>query len=166
MTVESEDEVAPETAKRLDCFKALGFFPADHASAESGKIYANGAYWNVLRFPEFPAILPAMALVAVLRQPFQASLADHTFEMTMQDSDGKDLPPLRVEGQFRASLSPESKYGDAGVVPIAVPVHGVRFEHQGSYAFVFAVDGKELARYPFEVIQVFAARASGGQARK
>lgn len=160
MTDEVEDE-APDIAVGIDCFKALGFFPADHAAAESGKVYANGAYWTLLRFREFPAVLPGMALVAVLQQPFHASLADHTFAMTMQDSDGNDLPTVQVQGQFRASLSPDVKDGDPGVLPFAVPLHGLKFERPGSYAFVFSVNDKELARYPFQVIQLFAAKGPG-----
>lgn len=158
------DEVegaAPESASGIDGFEALGFFPADHGAAESGKVYANGAYWKILRFREFPAVLPSMVLVAVLQQPFHQSLADHTFAMTMQDSDGNDLPAVQVQGQFRAAPGAEAAYGEPGVLPFAVPLHGLKFEGPGSYSFVFSVDGNELARYPFRVIQLFAAKGPG-----
>lgn len=32
---------------------AAAFFLADHASVESGKVYANGAFWNRLNFPTY-----------------------------------------------------------------------------------------------------------------
>ncbi|MCP3992534.1 MAG: hypothetical protein GY724_25915 [Actinomycetia bacterium] len=156
-----EIEEAPDTAVGIDSFKALGFFPADHAAAEGGKVYANGAYWTVLRFREFPAVLSGMTLVAVLQQPFHAYLADHTFAMRMQDSDGNNLPAVQVQGQFRATLGPDAKYGDPGVLPFAVPLHGLKFERPGRYAFVFSVDDQELARYPFQVIQILAPKGPG-----
>lgn len=147
-----EDEESPST-KVIEGFKAIAFFPADHAQAESGKVYANGAYWNVLRFPAFPALLPGSALVAVVQQPFHASHADHGFEMTLEAADGARLP-LRIEGQFRAVPDLHSRYGEAGLVVIAVPIYGLQFERPGDYAFVFCVDGQELSRYSFHVIQV------------
>lgn len=133
----------------------MGFFPADYAAAESGKVYASGAYWNVLRFPAFPAVLPAIALVAVLEQPYHASNEDHIFEMGLEDADSRRLGSMEVKGQFRAAPGIESKYGEPGVIPLAVPLHGLSFEHPGDYSFVLWLDGVELARYPFHVIQVF-----------
>lgn len=133
-------------------FSALGFFPADHAAAESGKVYASGAYWNTLRFPGFPAALPAMALVAVLQQPFHAAHADHEFLITLEDADGR-RQGLEVAGQFRAAPGIDSKYGEPNVVPISVPIFGLPFETPGDFAFVLHVDGVELARYPIHVLQ-------------
>ena len=132
-------------------FSALGFFPADHAAAESGKVYANGAYWNTLRFPSFPAALPSAALVAVLQQPFHAAHADHEFLITLEDADGR-RQPLEIRGQFRAAPGLDSKYGEPNVIPIAVPIFGLPFEAPGDFAFVLLVDDVELARYPIHVV--------------
>ena len=132
-------------------FSALGFFPADHAAAESGKVYASGAYWNTLRFPSFPATLPGAALVAVLQQPFHAAHADHEFVIAMEDADGRRMP-LEIAGQFRAAPGLDSRYGEANVIPIAVPIFGLPFEAPGDFAFVLLVDGVELARYPIHVV--------------
>lgn len=132
-------------------FSALGFFPADHAAAESGKVYASGAYWNTLRFPGFPASLAAMALVAVLQQPFHAAHADHEFEIALEDADGR-RQPFEIRGQFRAAPGIDSRYGEPNVIPIAVPVYGLSFEQPGDFAFVLLVDGTELARYPIHVL--------------
>jgi hypothetical protein len=143
-----------ETESVIGQFRALGFFPADHAAAESGKVYANGAYWNTLRFPAFPAVLPGAALVAVLEQPFHAAHSDHIFEMWIEDSDGGRMA-MQIGGQFRASPGMDAKYGEAGVIPIAVPLYGLQFERPGDYSFVLGVDGAELARYPFHVLQVY-----------
>lgn len=131
-------------------FAALGFFAADHAAAESGKVYAAGAYWNTLRFPEFPAVLPAMTLVAVLEQPFHAADADHTFAIGLQDADGRALP-FEVQGQFR-SESAAGRYAEAHVIPITVPVYGLAFEQPGDYRLVLRVDDEELADYAIHVV--------------
>src|SRR3954452_21778336 len=131
----------PETPSTVQGFEALGFFPADHAAAEGGKVYANGAYWNRLRFPAFPAVLPSISLVAVLEQPFHASYAEHTIEMGMQDADGRDVPGIHVEGKFRAALGPGSQLGAQNLLPMAVSLQGIPFERAGDYSFVLKVDG-------------------------
>ncbi len=133
-------------------FAALGFFPADHAAAESGKVYASGAYWNTLRFPEFPAVLPSMTLVAVLQQPFHAAHADHEFLIALDDADGR-RQPFEVQGQFRSTPGIDTRYGEANVIPITVPVFGLAFEQPGDFAFLLLVDGNELARYPIHVVR-------------
>jgi len=135
-----------------NAFSSLGFFPADHAAAESGKVYASGAYWSTLTFPSFPAALPYAALVAVLQQPFSAAHADHEFEIALEDADGKPLP-MEIRGSFRAAPGLQSKYGEPNVIPITVPIQGLAFEAPGDFAFVLRVDGTELARYPFRVYQ-------------
>jgi hypothetical protein len=133
-------------------FSALGFFPADHAAAESGKVYASGAYWSTLRFPSFPATLPSAAMVAVLQQPFSAAHADHEFVISLDDADGKPQG-LEIRGTFRAAPGLESRYGEPNVIPVTVPLYGLRFDSPGDFAFVLYVDGDELARYPVRVIQ-------------
>ncbi|MCU1590944.1 MAG: hypothetical protein JWP11_2200 [Frankiales bacterium] len=136
-------------------FTALGFFPADHAAAESGKVYASGAYWGTLHFPEFPAVLPSMALVAVVQQPFSAAHADHEFAIGLENPDGH-AQSLDIRGSFRAAPGLESRYGEPNVIPIIVPVHGLPFDGPGDFAFVLRVDGTELARYPIRVIAAAA----------
>jgi uncharacterized protein DUF6941 len=133
-------------------FRALGFFPADHAAAENGKVYANGAYWGTLHFPAFPAVLPAMALVAVVQQPFSQAHVDHEFAIALEDADGKEHG-LDVRGSFRAAPGLESRYGEPNVIPITVPINGLPFDAPGDFAFVLRVDGNELARYPIRVLQ-------------
>lgn len=134
-------------------FSARGFFPADFAVAESGKVYASGAYWSLLRFQTFPAVLPTMALVAVIEVPFHAHQADHTVEMSLAHSDNTP-PSLRVQGGFRTAPAIEQESGTPGVAPIIVPVQGLRFDRPGLYSFTLKVDEEEIARYPFSVIQV------------
>lgn len=139
------------TSSDPTAFSALGFFPADHAAAESGKVYASGAYWNTLRFPEFPAVVPSISLVAVLVQPFHAAHQDHEFVIALDDADGR-RQEFEVRGQFRAVPGVDTKYGEANIIPITVPVYGLAFEQPGDFSFVLEVAGRELARYPIHVV--------------
>ncbi len=148
-------------SESLTRFRARGFFPADFAAVESGKVYASGAYWSLLRFETFPAVLPSMALVALVEVPFHAYQADHAVEMSLVDPDDRPRG-LRVEGTFRSAPGIEAKYGAPGLVPIIVPVQGLRFDGAGDYSFVLKVDSNEIERYGFSVIQVASVRAPTG----
>jgi hypothetical protein len=153
-------EAVPDTASSIQRFRSLGFFPADHAAAEGGKVYANGAYWNRLRFPEFPAVLPSTTVVAVLEQPFHAALADHQFRLRLHDSDGNALPNVQVEGKFRSGLTADgNRFGDSSVIPLTVQLNGLRFDEPGDYKFVLEVDGDKLDEYSFRAIQVLGTQA-------
>jgi hypothetical protein len=132
--------------------EVLAFFPADHAVVESGKVYANGAFWDRLRFPNYPQVF-SMSLVAVLKIPFRAYHQDHRFEIGMEDADGNELP-LRVEGDFRVGSSADMRYGDPTVMPLAVGVNGVQVEKPADYSFVLRVDGTELGRYQVRAVQL------------
>jgi hypothetical protein len=142
------------TPRPVEGFKALGFFTADHASVEGGKVYANGAYFQTLNFPAFPATLPSASVVAVIQIPWHANNHDHKFEVLLLDSDGKAHPNFVIEGNFRGSPGPEMKYGEPGIMPVAIPLFGLQFERPGEYSFILKVDGTELARYAIIVRQV------------
>jgi hypothetical protein len=146
---------APDTPERITSFRALGFFPADYATVQDGKVYASGAYFNILRFPSFPASLPSMALVAVLEVPFHTNQQDHLLEMGLIDPDGQPTP-FRVEGTFRTAPKIEHQFGEPGTTPLAVPIHGLQIPGPGKYRFTFAVDQKPLAQYAINVVQTVA----------
>lgn len=132
----------------LSRFRAMGFFAADHAVVESGKVYAAGAYWSVLAFPAFPFVLPACAVVAVISVPFHAVNTESEFAIGLIDADGHSLG-LRIQGTFLALAGPRD--GEPGIVPFAVPLLGLNFPGPGEYAFTLDVAGAEIARYRFHV---------------
>ena len=134
-------------------FESRGFFPADYAIVENGKVYASGAFWSVLRFPSFPAILPSMSLIAVIKVPPHANYADHAFRINLVDRD-ENPAGMRVEGAFRSAPSIEHNVGAPGLSPIAVPIHHLTIDRPGEYSFTLSIDDSELDRYPFSVIQV------------
>jgi hypothetical protein len=144
---------APSTPEKITSFKALGFFPADYAIIQDGKVYASGAYFAMLRFPAFPASLPAMALVAVLQVPFHTNQQDHRVDMGLLDPDGRPTA-FSVQGSFRTAPKIEHKYGEPGTVPLAVPLHGLQFPTPGRYTFTLSVDTKPLDTYSVDAVQV------------
>jgi hypothetical protein len=148
-----DEDVVPSSPEQITRFKALGFFPADYAVVQGGKVYASGAYFSVLRFPAFPASLPAMALAAVIMVPFHANSQDHTVEMGLLDPDGKPAK-FAVQGSFRTAPTIEHKYGEPGTVPLVVPIQGLQFPTPGKYTFTFSIDHKQLASYQVDAIQV------------
>jgi hypothetical protein len=142
-------------------FEVLGFFPADHAVAVDGKVYVNGGFWNMLRFPSFPHVAPAFSLVAVLKVPYRAYHQDHKMTLLLEDADGKPLG-LRVDGEFRVGTEPHMRVGDPTVMPLAVQVNNLTIETPGDVVMKLEVDGTELARYGVRVVQVVGAALSPG----
>lgn len=136
-------------------FRAVAFFAADHADTANGKVYVNGGFWSVLRFPTYPAVVPTIALVAVLEVPFRAYLQDHHFDIGLRNSDGEILP-LAVSGEFRVGTNPEMRHGDPTLMPLSVMVNGLKLDSPGDYAFTLGVDGTEIETFPIRAIQVSA----------
>lgn len=136
-------------------FRVLAFFAADHAQAEGGKVYVNGGFWDQLRFPTYPSIVPSLALVAVLEVPYRAYHQDHSFRLGMEDADGNVLP-LEATGNFRIGAKPDLRVGDPTLMPIAIPIAGLKIDKPGDYAFTLSIDGAELERYQVRAIQVAA----------
>ena len=136
-------------------FRVLAFFAADHAQAVGGKVYVNGGFWNRLRFPTYPSIVPSLALVAVLEVPYRAYHQDHGFRLGMEDADGNALE-LEATGTFRIGAEPDLRVGDPTLMPIAIPITGLKIDRPGDYAFTLSVDGAELERYQVRAIQVAA----------
>lgn len=149
----TDDDTVPSTPEKITSFNALGFFPADYAIVQDGKVYASGAYFSLLRFPAFPASLAAMALVAVIQTPFHTNQQDHVIEMGLLDPNDKRTA-FSVQGSFRTAPKIEHKYGEPGTVPLAVPLHGLQFRTPGKYTFTLSVDNKLLATYPVDAVQV------------
>jgi hypothetical protein len=143
----------PDGPENITRFASQGFFPADYATVESGKVYASGAFWSLLRFPEFPAVLPAVSLVAVIRVPFHANFAEHTFAFSVTDQDEKPIA-MRIEGVFRTAPTIEHKFGAPSLTSVAIPIHGLKIDRPGEYSFVFTVDDVPLERYQFWAVQV------------
>jgi hypothetical protein len=145
---------APDSPEALTRTRVVAFFAADHVTtAPDGKLYVNGGFYSLLRFPAFPAMLPTLGIGAVMEVPFQDSLQDHAIRIGLRDSEGRELK-VRVEANFRNALSPESKFGDPSIIPFGVTVTNVEFPAPGVYELVLRYDNAEPEIYRLRAVQV------------
>jgi hypothetical protein len=156
---ESVDNKEPRAAvqneawQRLTRITVAAFFTADHVVAVDGKLYANGGFFNMLRFATYPAIAPVLGIGISLIVPWHAYQQDHRFVVTLRDEDDRELP-LRIEGAFRVGADILLRHGDPSVVNLAGNVTRVVFERPGHYHLALQVNGEELARWYVQVIQL------------
>jgi len=143
---------------------ALAFFAADHVDDAKGKLYVNGGFFNMLRYPVYPAVLPTLGIAASLLVPWHAYQQDHHFNITMEDEDRRELP-LRAEGVFRVGADMLLRHGDPSVINIAGNVTNVVLERPGRYYLVLRVDDQELARWELQVVQLPNGLPSGAALR-
>jgi hypothetical protein len=152
---------APDSPQAITRTRIVAFFVADHVgSASDGKLYVNGGFFSLLRFPSFPAMLPTLGIGAVIEIPFQDSLRDHAIRIALRDSEGQELK-LRVEASFRNSLSPESQFGDPSIIPFGVTVTNLEIPAPGVYELVLWFDNEERKIYRLRAVQVGAPNIGG-----
>lgn len=162
---------APDSLENIIRTEALAFFAADHiALAPDGKLYVNGGFYSLLRFPAFPAMLSTLGIAAVLEMPFQDSMQDHIIKIGLRGPEHQELP-LRVEAQFRTAPTIESQYGEPQLVPFGVTVSNVEIPVPGVYHLVLWLDNVEKKTYRMRAVQTpmvpmraGAATPSGGPA--
>ncbi|HEY3195157.1 MAG TPA: hypothetical protein VGK42_07970 [Candidatus Dormibacteraeota bacterium] len=148
---ESEHDREPQ--EPLNRIRAAAFFAADHVDSVGGKLYTNGGFFNMLRFPNYPAIVQTLGIGASLVVPWHAYQQDHHFVVTLHDEDRRALP-LRVEGGFRVGADILLRHGDPSIINIAGNVTNVVFERPGHYHLQLHVDDEELARWNLQVVQL------------
>jgi hypothetical protein len=136
-------------------FESLAFFAADHAAVENGKAYINGGFWDRILQVAYPAQI-SVSLVAVLRVPAEAYLANHKLTVEMEDANRQKLPALKIEGEFRVGASPALEPGEPTIMPVAFPLDGLTIQQAGDYWFVLSVDENELDRFKVRAVQIGA----------
>ena len=149
-----------ERQESLNRIRAAAFFTADHVDAVGGKLYINGGFFNMLRLPAYPAIVPTLGIGASLIVPWHAYQQDHRFVVTMRDEDRRELP-LRIEGGFRIGADILIRHGDPSVVNLAGNVTNVVFERPGHYYLVLHVNDEPVGRWDLQVVQLPAGMPSG-----
>ena len=76
----------------------LDAFVADSVVAVDGKLYAQGAGWNVITTPQLPVRHARIGLGLIIHVPYTATNTMHRFDVRLDDSDGGrvalgDAPP-------------------------------------------------------------------------
>jgi hypothetical protein len=84
--------------------------------ALDSKIYVNGGFFSLLRYPAYPALLAPLGIAAVLEMPFQDTMQDHAIRMGLRGPDMQELP-LLIEAHFRTAPSLDAQYGEPQIAP-------------------------------------------------
>ncbi len=144
----------PDSPAAITRTSVLAFFAADHvAVTPDAKMYVNGGFFGLLRFPAFPAQLPTLGIGAVIEMPFQDIMRDHTLRMGLRGPDQEERP-VRVDARFRTTPTPDAEYGEPQVIPFGVTIPNVEFPVPGAYHLVLWLDNVEKATYRLRAVQV------------
>lgn len=127
----------------------------DHAEAVNGKLYINGGGWSILYAANRPA---SMFLAIVVTFDWDETNIQHELVAELLTADGDvvevgDPPtPARAVGRMEIGRPPGIKPGVSLPAPMALGVAGLLLPAD-QYVWHVTVDGKELARKPFQVLE-------------
>ena len=123
---------------------------SDHSESLNGKLYAMGAGWNVLAFPELPHDF-GFSIGIGLDVPWHLTDEMHELQVRVDDPDGGALgEPFQLG--FETGRPPESPSGQDQRMVLSLATR-IRFETAGPHAVVAGVNGDELARSRFYVVR-------------
>jgi Family of unknown function (DUF6941) len=125
---------------------------ADSVQAVRGKLFVLGGGWDTLWVQRFPARHPSLAIGLRLRVPVRWQPEDLQLSVELQDEDGKPLLPRPLTHQIRlpAERASMSATTDFGIIR-SFTFNNLRFDHEGAYSFVIAVDDEPVSRIRFVV---------------
>jgi hypothetical protein len=129
----------------------LGFLLlTDAGESVNGKLYALGAGWNMLRFPDLPQEW-GFGVSIGLDVPWDATNRRHTLEMRFDDPDGEQIgEPFSME--FEVGRPAGAIAGQDQRIVLAVNTRQT-FEKAGPHAVVITVNAEEVDRTRFYVVQ-------------
>ena len=127
---------------------------ADHAEAVNGKLYVTGGCWDRLFAMQLPTQHPHLSLAAAIQVPWNATNEKHTFEVKVADEDGHDVLPQPFSGQFEIGRPPGTPAGSDITTLFVMNFNALTFTKPGRYVFIVTVDGQELGRAGFDLIQM------------
>jgi hypothetical protein len=129
----------------------LGFLLlSDHSESINGKVYAMGAGWNQLRFPELPQEFN-FSIALGLDVPWDETNRQHTMTLHIEDPDGERLGD-EFSLDFETGRPPGSVPGQEQRIVLSLGAR-TAFSASGPHAVVVKVGGEELDRARFYVTQ-------------
>ena len=138
-------------------------FLADSVVVAESKLYVQGAGWDTIFAPTYPARHPRLGLGVIIRVPWSATNTMHTFSASVQDQDGSPIvlmaPPegsdgptfKEVGGQFNLGRPPQLTIGETQIVPLALNIDALTLPSAGFYSVVIMIDGSEVKRIPLKM---------------
>jgi uncharacterized protein DUF6941 len=142
-------------------------FLADSVVNADGKLYVQGAGWNVIYVGVIPTRHPRLAIGMIIRILSTAAPVEHRFEIRLATPDGDMLPlaagpPEEGAGEVIRSLSGTFSIdptlplerGDEQLLPVAINLDGIVFDRVGIYRVLLSIDGTDAKVLPFRVVLV------------
>jgi len=130
----------------------LGFLLlSDHSESINGKVYAMGAGWNQLRFPELPQEF-GFSIALGLDVPWDETNQRHTMTLHIEDPDGERLGD-EFSLDFETGRPPGSVAGQAQRIVLSLGTR-TAFSAGGPHAVIVKVGSEELGRTRFYVTEM------------
>ncbi|MBI4729274.1 MAG: hypothetical protein HY775_07185 [Acidobacteria bacterium] len=135
-------------------------FLADSVVVAEGKLFTQGAGWNIINTQGLPARHDRIGVGILVRVPYTATCQKHRLEIRLEDEDGARVSLGdareggridRIEAEFNVGRPPNLPHGDEQNVPFAININGLAFENAGAFRFVIAVDTVDAKELPFRV---------------
>lgn len=133
----------------------------DSAAAVEGKLYIQGGGWNAIAAASMPFAAPRIRMAVLIGVPYGDTERRHQLRVGLEDEDGSQLPlgPQTDAGRrsthlqlgFEVGRPRQLPPGDTQLLPLALNIDGYAFARPGGYAFVIAVDEREITRLRFRV---------------
>jgi hypothetical protein len=155
----------------------LNTFLCSHAEAQNNRLYVLGG--GIDR-----AIIPAgrsgpfsisLSVGIIIEVPWEATDAEHTVEVEVEDADGHaveiqrgtgEAVPFRAQFHFNAGRPDHLAAGDSQSVAFAINIPALPLEKPGSYAFAIGIDGTVLRRLPYRLIEQAGAPSTPNEAKE
>jgi Family of unknown function (DUF6941) len=123
----------------------------DYSEALNGKLYAMGAGWNMLRFPELPQEWRFSVGIGI-DVPWDQTNQRRSIQVVIEDPDGTRLGD-ELSMEIEAGRPPGLQPGQDQRMVVTINL-GAAFETAGPHAVVLRSGDEELERSRFYVVHV------------
>jgi len=140
----------------------------DFAQVWQGKLFLSGGGINLIGVPPEPPHPMTIYAAVLVSVPWNAHNQLHKMTISLRGQDEEVIPLLlnivsgpdapasdsgQIVAQFNAGRAPHMSPGDESLLPVATPI-SAKLPELDTYHVVAAVDGTELARARFRVMNV------------
>lgn len=122
----------------------------DHSEAVNGKLYLTGGGWNVLRLPDLPHEW-SFSIGLGIDVAYHETNDPHELVVSVQDPDGVELGE-GLTANFETGRPPGLPPGQEQRLVMSIAATAT-FNVPGPHAAIVQVDGEELARTRFYLME-------------
>ena len=126
---------------------------ADAAQVQSGKLFVLGGGFDTISVRKLPATHRSLSLAMVAEVGPDERQQNLELLVHLVDEDGAEVG-VTAKGKLRVGAPPNLPPGSPSIVPIVSPFHNVTFPEAKGYAFVISMNGTELTRVKFRVVEI------------